>query len=50
MWNEEDEGEDGESEKRVARNFADDVSVQDAHGARAKCSTALEGRRCREME
>ena len=33
------EGKDGKSEECVAKNFADDIPVQDAHDANAECST-----------
>ncbi len=39
LRDEKDEGEDGKSEECVAKNFADDIAVQDAHDANAECST-----------
>jgi hypothetical protein len=39
LRNEKDEREDAQSEQCVAKNFADNIAVQDAHGANAECST-----------
>ncbi|GAC1621412.1 MAG: hypothetical protein NVS9B13_12890 [Candidatus Acidiferrum sp.] len=39
LGNEENKGKDGESEESVAKDFAKDVPVQDAHGANAECNT-----------
>jgi hypothetical protein len=35
----ENECKDHEAEERMAENFADDVTVQDAHGANGECNT-----------
>jgi hypothetical protein len=32
LWHEEDEREDDESKECMAKNFADNVAVQDTHG------------------
>ncbi len=39
LRDEEDQGEDNKSEEAVTENFADDVAVQDAHGANGECNT-----------
>jgi hypothetical protein len=39
---EEDKGEDDESEERVTKNFADNVTVQYAHVANGECNTREE--------
>jgi hypothetical protein len=39
LWNEKDKSEDDEAEERMTKNFADDVTIQDAHEAFAECST-----------
>ncbi len=41
LRHEEDEGKDDEPEECVAENFADDVAVQDAHGANGECNTVM---------
>jgi hypothetical protein len=40
LRNEKDKREDNESQERMTKNFADDVAIQDAHEANAKCSMA----------
>jgi hypothetical protein len=49
LRDEEDKGEDDESEERVTKNFADNVTVQYAHVANGECNTREELRqeRCR---
>ena len=42
LGHEEDERKDNEAEKRMTKNFADDVTVQNAHGANGECSTAVD--------
>jgi hypothetical protein len=38
-WHEQNKCEDDESQGGVAEDFADNIAVQDAHGANAECST-----------
>lgn len=45
LWNEKDKSEDDEAQERMTKNFADDVTIQDAHEAFAECSTQQEGTR-----
>jgi hypothetical protein len=40
LRNEKDKREDNEAQERMTKNFADDVAIQDAHEANAKCSMA----------
>jgi hypothetical protein len=44
---EEDKGEDDESEEGVAKNFADNVTVQYAHETNGECNTREELRQRR---
>ena len=39
LRNKEDEREDNEAKERMTKNFADDITIQYAHGANAECST-----------
>jgi len=45
LGDEEDKGEDDETEECVTDDFAGDVAVENAHGARGECSTAENGGR-----
>ena len=38
LWDEKDEREDNEAQERMTKNFANDVAIQNAHEAAAKCS------------
>ena len=40
LWYEKYECEDDESEECMTENFADDITVKNAHGAKRECSTA----------
>ena len=41
LGHEEDERKDNEAEEGMAKNFADNVTIQNAHGANGECSTAV---------
>lgn len=47
LRDEQNEGENGESEERVAENFTNDIAVQNAHGANRECNTGARGARAR---
>ena len=42
LGHEEDESKDNEAEESMAKNFADNVTVQDAHGMNGECSMAVD--------
>ncbi len=46
LRNEKNKSEDDKPKNGVSENFADDVTVQDAHGANRECSTAAAAFTC----
>ncbi len=47
LGNKKDEREDNEAQERMTKNFANDVTIQDAHEAIAECSMVQDCRRTR---